>query len=683
MIEIQGTKKRNLQEQVQKNKEDIADLKSSTTAPQFSQIQGAPSDNTALNNALNDKVDKITGKVLSSNDFTNADKTKLDGIDMSSKQDTLNTAQLNAVNSGMTAADVSAIAALITQMATKSPLLEAGANITLTTLPSGKIQITATGGSGGGTWGTITGSLSNQTDLWNALQAKLNASVIASYRTAAQQDTLDNMIVNQISQEANRAVGAETALQNSINNCLTAAKLTEGTNIDILPQPDGTVIISCSVEAMEFKGSVPTYNDLPISPEGGDTYSVLGGTQANKIFTWKAATSEWIQTGTMFDQSLFYTKSQADTLFATQTGTYSKSDADSTFIKNTGPQAIQGSLTVGNATGGVYSSNEGIVVSTVSTAKTVNVKYATDKIIKTTTIGGVATTHEFTYPSDNGQFCTVEELNAESEAREQADNTKQDKIDATHKLSFTFISDTPTTLDGYGIVDAYSAIVCDGKFALISNTYTKTESDAKYVNQDGNSYTNQTRSTVFAKTSEINETKFLNRVIFTAAESPTGSDISQFECEVHRTGAAPGEYGYIFAKNRSGFYVCDVYYEDSTVKYSKWKHVCISPTGLSTVAAGSGLMANNQCRIMEFGDIEVVNIDFRVNASTDIARGTILISGLPRPEKPTYCVVMQGAAGALTQCYVEDNGTNGVIKNEILITRDIWVRGQLIYLKKQ
>lgn len=35
------------------------------------------------------KVDKVTGKGLSSNDYTDAEKTKLDGIDLSTKQDTL------------------------------------------------------------------------------------------------------------------------------------------------------------------------------------------------------------------------------------------------------------------------------------------------------------------------------------------------------------------------------------------------------------------------------------------------------------------------------------------------------------------------------------------------------------------------------------------------------------------
>lgn len=43
-------------------------------------IAGTLSNQTDLNDALNQKVDKVTGKGLSTNDFTNADKTKLDGI---------------------------------------------------------------------------------------------------------------------------------------------------------------------------------------------------------------------------------------------------------------------------------------------------------------------------------------------------------------------------------------------------------------------------------------------------------------------------------------------------------------------------------------------------------------------------------------------------------------------------
>ena len=48
--------------------------------PVWGTITGSISSQTDLNLALGDKVDKVPGKVLSSNDFTNADKTKLDNI---------------------------------------------------------------------------------------------------------------------------------------------------------------------------------------------------------------------------------------------------------------------------------------------------------------------------------------------------------------------------------------------------------------------------------------------------------------------------------------------------------------------------------------------------------------------------------------------------------------------------
>ena len=79
----------------------------------------------------NSKVDKVTGKGLSTNDFTNALKTKLEGIEAG--------AEVNKVNSvnGMTGDVV--------------------------------IEIPDSA-----TWGNITGTLSNQTDLQTALNAKQN-----------------------------------------------------------------------------------------------------------------------------------------------------------------------------------------------------------------------------------------------------------------------------------------------------------------------------------------------------------------------------------------------------------------------------------------------------------------------------------------------------------------------------
>ena len=46
---------------------------------------------------------------------------------------------------------------------------------------SGYLQKPGSGGVGGGTWGSITGTLSNQTDLQNALNLKYDASNPAGY----------------------------------------------------------------------------------------------------------------------------------------------------------------------------------------------------------------------------------------------------------------------------------------------------------------------------------------------------------------------------------------------------------------------------------------------------------------------------------------------------------------------
>lgn len=96
-----------------------------------------------LESGLATKVDKVQGKGLSTNDFTDADKTKVD-----------NSATTSELTSGL---------------ATKQDTLVSGTNIKTinnqSVLGSGNISITA------GEWGSISGDIQDQTDLQNELQA--------------------------------------------------------------------------------------------------------------------------------------------------------------------------------------------------------------------------------------------------------------------------------------------------------------------------------------------------------------------------------------------------------------------------------------------------------------------------------------------------------------------------------
>ena len=84
-------------------------MNSGIDSTKVGQIATNADDIDQLETDLADKVDKIAGKGLSTNDYTNADKTKLDGIDMTTKQDVLNTSQMNAVNSGIDSTKVAQI----------------------------------------------------------------------------------------------------------------------------------------------------------------------------------------------------------------------------------------------------------------------------------------------------------------------------------------------------------------------------------------------------------------------------------------------------------------------------------------------------------------------------------------------------------------------------------------------
>jgi hypothetical protein len=102
---------------------------------------------------LNGKVDKVTGKQLSTEDYTSAEKTKLSNIEAN--------------------AAVNLIESISVNNTTVSPVNK-NVNIPIKTINNESLLGTGNidTSSGGGTWGNIGGTLSDQTDLQTALDAK-------------------------------------------------------------------------------------------------------------------------------------------------------------------------------------------------------------------------------------------------------------------------------------------------------------------------------------------------------------------------------------------------------------------------------------------------------------------------------------------------------------------------------
>ena len=79
---------------------------------------------------------------------------------------------------------------------------------------SGYLQKPGSGGVGGGTWGSITGTLSNQTDLQNALNLKYDASNPAGYITASSIPTNISAFTNDVGYITSSALSGY--LQNNV-----------------------------------------------------------------------------------------------------------------------------------------------------------------------------------------------------------------------------------------------------------------------------------------------------------------------------------------------------------------------------------------------------------------------------------------------------------------------------------
>lgn len=164
----------------------------------------------AVSSALNDKVDKVSGKGLSTNDYTTAEKTKLAGIEAGAQVNTITGVKGNSEASYRTGnvnitkeniglgnvdntsdADKPISTAVQTALNAKQNRLTAGENIT--------IQGDVISATGGGSVITVDSALSSTSTnpvqnkvITSALNAKANASSLASVATSGSYNDLSN-----------------------------------------------------------------------------------------------------------------------------------------------------------------------------------------------------------------------------------------------------------------------------------------------------------------------------------------------------------------------------------------------------------------------------------------------------------------------------------------------------------
>ena len=165
-------------------------------------IIGDIADQSDLQNALDLKVDKVTGKELSENDFTDILKTKLDGIESGAEVNV--NADWDSVSGDSEILNKPTIPSIdglatVTYVDDQDDLKE---NDLGNPLVDGYLLSSTVAGvrswveieSGGGTWGSITGNLADQIDLQSILDSKVDEVAGKGLSTNDFTDTLETKL---------------------------------------------------------------------------------------------------------------------------------------------------------------------------------------------------------------------------------------------------------------------------------------------------------------------------------------------------------------------------------------------------------------------------------------------------------------------------------------------------------
>lgn len=155
--------------------------------------------------------------------------------------------------------------------------LEEGANMTITDLGDGRVRFDA-GGGGSVAWGAITGTLSNQTDLQNALNLKADISSLGAVAFSNDYNDLDNL--------PTIPGGTVTSVGLSVPTPANAAFGVSGSPII----SSGTLAIVANGTALQYidgTAALKTFPDIP--KELGD---LIAGTAPFQLLQWDG--SKWV-----------------------------------------------------------------------------------------------------------------------------------------------------------------------------------------------------------------------------------------------------------------------------------------------------------------------------------------------------------------------------------------------------
>lgn len=275
-----------------------------------------------LKSLLGGKVDKETGKGLSSNDYTTADLTKLSGIEAGAEVNIIESILVNG-----TPATVSSKAASLAVPTKTSDLVNDSDFITSADVPEGAIPTTTTPKMDGtATVGSETkfarGDHIHPTDTSRAASSHTHGNITnaGDITTNATIASGDRLIINDesASKLANSTITFGTSTTSFLANngtwqtpvsgvssvntktgavVLTTADLTNDSGYITQTYADTTYAAKSEISgAYKYKGSVATYVDLPSTGlTAGDVYDVQSD---NMNYAWTG--SAWDQLGSTF-----------------------------------------------------------------------------------------------------------------------------------------------------------------------------------------------------------------------------------------------------------------------------------------------------------------------------------------------------------------------------------------------